>query len=84
MGENWTIEQRLVRVQLIAKSMSGEEIARELISVLSTSYSIDSSKVIACMRDGAAANGVAVRTLSILYPTLMEIKCYSHTLEGAF
>lgn len=81
VGENWIIEQHLVRVQLLAKSMSGEEIARELISVLSTSYSIDSSKVIACMRDGAAANGVAVRTLSILYPKLMDIKCFSHTLD---
>lgn len=28
--------------------------------------------VIACMRDGAGANGVAVRTLSILYTNLME------------
>ena len=81
VGENWTTEQRLVRVQLLAKSMSGEEIARELISVLSTSYSIDSSKVIACLRDGAAANGVAVCTLSILYPKLMDIKCFSHTLD---
>ena len=43
IGENWTIEQRLLRVQLLAKSLSGQEIARELISVLSTSYSIDSN-----------------------------------------
>ena len=43
IGENWTIEQRLLRVQLLAKSLSGQEIARELISVLSTSYSVDSS-----------------------------------------
>ena len=54
---------------------------RELISVLSTSYSIDSSKVIACMRDGAAANGVVVRTRNILYPKLMDIKCFSRTLD---
>ena len=27
VGENWIIEQRLVRIQLLAKSMSGEEIA---------------------------------------------------------
>ena len=42
IGENWTIEH-LLRVQLLAKSLSGQEIARELISVLSTSYSIDSN-----------------------------------------
>ena len=58
----------VVRVQLLAKSLSGEEIACEIISVLSTSYGINSDRLLACMRDGAAANGVAVRTLSILYP----------------
>ena len=33
------------------------------------------------MQDGAASNGVAVHTLHILYPTLLDVKCYSHTLD---
>ena len=33
--EEWVIKQRLVHVQLLAKSLCGEEIARELISILS-------------------------------------------------
>ena len=81
VSDDWTIEQRLLRVQLLAKSLSGEEIAREIISILSTSYSIQSNRLIACMQDGAASNGVAVRTLHILYPTLLDVKCYSHTLD---
>jgi hypothetical protein len=36
----WCVQQRLVRVQMLAKSLSGEELARELISVLSVTYSI--------------------------------------------
>ena len=36
VSESWTIEQRLIRIQLLSKSMSGEEIARELVLVLST------------------------------------------------
>ena len=40
ISDDWTIEQRLVRVQLLAKSLSGEEIAREIISILSTFYSM--------------------------------------------
>ena len=79
VSDDWTIEQRLLRVQLLAKSLS--VIAREIISILSTSYSIQSNRLIACMRDGAASNGVAVRTLHILYPTLLDVKCYSHTLD---
>ena len=33
------------------------------------------------MRDGAASNGVAVHTLSILYPNMVDIECFSHTLD---
>jgi hypothetical protein len=81
IGIDWTIEQRLVRVQLLAKSLSGEEIAREIITILSTSYSIESSRLLACMRDRTSTNGVAVRTLAILYPNMLDVKCFSHTLD---
>jgi hypothetical protein len=79
--DDWTIERRLVRVQLLAKSLPGEEIARELISVLSTAYSIGSNQLLACMRDGASTNGVAVRTFAILYPNMLDVKCFAHTLD---
>lgn len=48
----------------LAKSLLGEEIARELISILSTNYSVDSCRLFASMRDGASSNGVAVHTLN--------------------
>jgi hypothetical protein len=81
VGDEWSLEQRLVRLQLLTKSMTGEEIARELISVLSVSYSIDSSRLLACMRDRASVNNVAVRTLKIVYPKLLDVGCFSHTLD---
>ena len=51
IGDDWDIQQRLLRVQMLSKSLTGEEIARELISVLSVSYSIKSGCVIGAMRD---------------------------------
>lgn len=36
----WRIGQCLIRLQLLTKSMTGEEIARELVSILSVEYSI--------------------------------------------
>jgi len=41
--DEWNIQQHLVRVKALAKSMKGEEIARELIEVLSVHLSISSS-----------------------------------------
>lgn len=61
--------------------MSSEEIASELINVLSARYSIDANRLLACMRDRASANGVAVRILMIVYPRLLNVGCFSHTLD---
>ena len=61
-NKQWVILQHLVCLQLLVKSLSGEEIARELFGILSVNYSIDSSRLLAFMRDGASTNGVAVHT----------------------
>ncbi len=75
------IHQRLVRLQILTKSMTGEEVARELLSVLSTEYGIASSNLLAAMHDRASVNSVAMRTLKVLYPNVLDIGCYSHTID---
>ena len=79
--ESWSIQQRLVRMQLLGKSLCGDEIARELISILSTELGISGNKLLACMRDRSSSNNVALRTVKILYPQLLDIGCYSHTID---
>ena len=64
VDSDWCIQQRLVRVSMLAKSLTGEELARELISLLSVTYSITSNSVLAAMRDGASVNNVAIQTLN--------------------
>lgn len=49
----WELQQCLVYLQLLAKSMTGEEIARELISMLSVQYSVSSNFLLSAMRDRA-------------------------------
>ena len=61
VDSDWSIHQRLVRVSMLAKSLTGEELARELISVLSVTYSITSNSLLAAMRDGASVNNVAIQ-----------------------
>ena len=53
VSKEWTLEQRLVKLQMLAKSMKEEEIATELIHVLSTEYAIDLSHLVAAMHDRA-------------------------------
>ena len=65
---------------MLSKSLSGEEIATELISVLSVSFSIGSSDL-ASMRDRASANNVAMQTLKIVYPSLVDVGCFLYTID---
>ena len=61
--------------------MTGEEIAQELILVLSTDYGIGSSRLLAAMRDRASTNNVAMRTVSLLYLNVLDVGCFSHTID---
>ena len=67
----------------ISKSLNfeGEEVARQLIACLSTELGISSDKLVASMRDRASVNTVAIRTLSIVFPQLIDIGCFSHTID---
>ena len=81
VSNNFTIEQRLIRLQLLAKSLSGEEIARELVSVLSVGYGIKPGLLISAMHDGASTNNIAMRTIGVIYPNLFDVCCFSHTID---
>ena len=49
ISTEWIIEQRLVRMQLLSQSLKGEEVAQEIIHVLSTDYSVASNRLLAAM-----------------------------------
>ena len=83
VDNNWKLQQRLTQVKIVAKSMTGEEIAQELIDTLSVNYSISSSRLIAAMRDRCSVNNVALRTLIIVYPNLVDIGCITQTISIA-
>ena len=43
IDDEWCIQQRVARLMLLAKSMVGEEVARQLVVCLSTELGITSS-----------------------------------------
>ena len=81
VDSDFCIQQRLVRMQLLEKSMTREEIAHELISTLSVQYSIKPDLLLTAMHDRASTNNVALRTLKVVYPTVVDVGCISHTLD---
>jgi hypothetical protein len=77
----WEIKQRLIRMQILVKSMTGEELAREVLGVLCREYKLASDQVLVVMRDHASVNRVAMQHIKVMFPDLLDIGCYSHTLN---
>ena len=75
------VSKRLIRLQLLQKSMSGEEIARVLIDTLSRQYAILPTFPLASMKDRASSNNIAVTILKVVFPQLLDVGCFSHTLD---
>ena len=60
-------------LKLLAKSMTGEEVAQQIIVVLSTEFGIPPQSIVAAMRDRAAVNDVAMRTIKTLYNKVLDV-----------
>ena len=57
--DGWEIQQHLVRLEFLTKSMSGEKVAHELINILSVMLGVE-SRLLATMRDRASVNNAAM------------------------
>lgn len=80
-NSSFVIQQCLIHLQLLVKSMSGEEIARELINTLTAQYSISCDLLVAAIHNRAACNMVALRTLTVVLPNIVDVGCFSHALD---
>ena len=81
--KNFDICQRLIRVHVLAKSLNGQQIAREVITALSTDLQYPAERVISAVRDGASVNEAAIRMLkAIMYPNTTSIICVAHSLDN--
>ena len=63
LDSDWTVRQVLTRLQVLSKSLTGDQLAGELIEAVSTTLQIDRSHLTATMRDSASINGAGIRVL---------------------
>ena len=56
IDKDWNIQQRLLKLEILAKSMNAEELAQRLIQCLAVEYGMQTNHLLAAMRDGATVN----------------------------
>ena len=70
----WTIEQRLIRVELLSKEKKLHENLYTLC--LQSTVLVGSNNLLAAIRDRASSNSVSMKTVKVLYPNLVDIGCF--------
>ena len=79
--DEWELKVRLVRFQLGKSSVWGDELARIMIEVLHRKLGVLQGQLLAAIRDRASVNTCALRTVSVLYPDMLDVSCISHFLD---
>ena len=74
--------QRLIRLEVLAKALKGDELAQRLMSCLAVKHNFGPNTIIGGIRDGASVNGAALRQLKFFYSNLFDVVCFSHTIDN--
>ena len=82
VDSQWNVQQRLVRLQVLAKSWKAEELAQCLIQALAVEYAIQHGALLAAMKDGASVNQAALQQVRFFFPQLLDVTCFSHTIDN--
>lgn len=77
------IHQRCAALNMYRRSFNGDELTRAIIAVLTTRYAIPFERWHYATRDGCAVNGAAVRNMTMLNPKLLDLICWSHSVNVA-
>ena len=80
--ENFVPTQRLIRLEILAKALKGEELAQRLMSWLAVEYKLGPNVVIGATRECVFVNVAALRQLMFFYHNLFDVVCFSHTIDN--
>lgn len=76
------VKMLLVDFTTLEKHMSGNQLGRHLIEVISTNMKIPYENVVGSARDSCATNGAGLRVIQPFLPSMVNLLCYSHMLQG--
>ena len=82
MDNDWNITQRLVRIEVCSKSVNANQLAQVLNQCLSVEYGVRGNSLLAAMRDSASINQAALNIVSFIFPNMVNVVCFSHTLDN--
>ena len=82
VSDNWSIVQRLIRLDICTKSVNAQDLAHVLNDCLSVDYQVRGNSLLATMKDGASVNQAALNHIKFVFPKMFIVVCFSHTIDN--
>ena len=76
IDRDWNMQQRLLKLEILAKSMDAEELAQRLIHCLAVEYRMQPNHPLAAMRDGASVNEAGLLQVMFFFPSILNFICF--------
>ena len=74
--------QHLVRLEVLAKPLKGNESAQKLMTCIAINHNFGPNMVLAGMRDGATVKSAAIKQLLFFSLNIKDVICFSHTINN--
>lgn len=82
VDDKWAINQCLIRIDVCSKSFNANELAQVLNQCLAVEFGIRGNSLLAAMKDGASVNQAALKRIAFIFPDMLNVACFSHTLDN--
>ena len=80
VDNDWNIVQRLIRIDICAKSVNGDQLSQVLHECLSIEYGVRGDFLVAAMRNGASVNQAALNRIQFIFPKTFIFGTLSATI----
>ena len=69
-----------MRIDVFSTSVNANELAQVLNRCLSVDYGVRANSLLAATRDGASVNQATLDRIASIFPKMLNVACFSHTL----
>ena len=73
LDDNWSIIQRLVRIDICSHSVNADDLAQVLSQGLSIDYGVKGKSLLAATRDGESVNPTALDRIAFIFPKMLNV-----------
>ena len=82
LDDDWSIQQRLIKIDICEKAVNTVGLAHVLNEYLSVDYGIRGNSLLGAMKDGASVNQAVMERIKFIFTKVFNVVCFSYTSDN--